>query len=95
MFTCECHLSHDKGRKSWNQGHFLDLSTCQVTTAQRENCRFHEEPTVDEAYVKQLLENKYLDTLHVLPENSPVVKIKTSIDTYVAERSDPVPTSMA
>ncbi|KAG2920283.1 hypothetical protein PC117_g16532 [Phytophthora cactorum] len=82
MFTCECHLSHDKGRKSWNQGH-------------RENCRFHEEPTVDEAYVKQLLENKYLDTLHVLTENSPVVKIKTSIDTYVAERSDPVPTSMA
>ncbi|KAG2811682.1 hypothetical protein PC113_g5234 [Phytophthora cactorum] len=78
MFTCECHLSHDK-----------------VTTAQRENCRFHEEPTVDEAYVKQLLENKYLDTLHVLTENSPVVKIKTSIDTYVAERSDPVPTSMA
>ncbi|EEY53052.1 uncharacterized protein PITG_19483 [Phytophthora infestans T30-4] len=69
----------------------LGYLTCRVTTVQLESCHFHDELTVDGTYVKQLMQNKYPDILHVLPEKPRVVRVKTSIDNFAAENNDPVP----
>lgn len=44
---------------------------------------------------QKLLENAYLDENHEQPDRPPAVRIKTSLDTYAADRSDPEPISSA
>lgn len=54
----------------------MDLSTCQVITAQGGNVRFHEVSTADGDYVKHLLENVYQGCDHEVPSTVPVDWIK-------------------
>jgi hypothetical protein len=66
---------------------FVDLKTAQVVTAQRGNVTFHEEYTTDGTYVQHLMENAFQDGDHELPETVPVARIKTSMDTYLSDRT--------
>ncbi|ETL81366.1 hypothetical protein L917_18284 [Phytophthora nicotianae] len=70
---------------------FLDLQTGQVVTVRGQNVRFHEEFTADGTYVRQLLENAFLDGDHQLPETVPVARIKTTMETNVPEQDEASP----
>ncbi|OWZ04592.1 Retrotransposon ty1-Copia subclass [Phytophthora megakarya] len=71
----------------WNFYSWVQISglaqEAQVVTARGGNLRFHEEFTCEGTYARQLLENGCLDGDHELPENVPVARIKTSMETYL------------
>lgn len=54
-----------------------------MVTAQGGKAHFHEDFIADGDYVKQLLENNYLDCMHELPSTVPIVRIKTTMDSFV------------
>nr|KAE8919235.1 hypothetical protein PF009_g30454 [Phytophthora fragariae] len=66
---------------------FMDLVTAQVVTARGGNVTFHEEYTADGTYVQLLMLNAFADGDHKLPETVPVARIKTSMDTYLPDRT--------
>ncbi|GMF49057.1 unnamed protein product [Phytophthora fragariaefolia] len=66
---------------------FLDLMTAQVVTARGGNVTFHEEYMTDGTYVRHLMQNAFADGDHKLPETVPVARIKTSMDTYLPDRT--------
>ncbi|GMF22803.1 unnamed protein product [Phytophthora fragariaefolia] len=66
---------------------FMDLMTAQVVTARGGNVTFHEEYTTDGTYVRHLMQNAFADGDHKLLETVPVARIKTSMDTYLPDRT--------
>ncbi|KAE8890801.1 hypothetical protein PF005_g13532 [Phytophthora fragariae] len=65
----------------------MDLVTAQVVTARVGNVTFQEEYTTDGTYVQHLMQNVFADGDHKLPETVPVARIKTSMDTYLPDRT--------
>ncbi|KAE8900464.1 hypothetical protein PF005_g12326 [Phytophthora fragariae] len=64
---------------------FLDVVSGAVVTARGENVRFHETFTIESNYVGQLVLNTFFHGDFQLSRDIPVVRIKSSMDTYIKD----------
>ncbi|KAE9076984.1 hypothetical protein PF010_g23681 [Phytophthora fragariae] len=74
------------GYTSTKKGYkFLDVVSGAVVTARGENVRFHEAFTIESNYVGQLVLNTFFHVDFQLSRDIPVVRIKSSMDTYIKD----------